>query len=211
MDNNKLLKHLKKAAFKSDSRPILQCAHYGKDGSLSATDSHRLLKINDFHQHKEAFNLNLKTMEIMEENYPDTSRLFPDKEMIQAKVTVSLMALIRAAKALKTEAEETILIEITEDSLVCSNQRDYLYYSKPLTVTLPAQVEGEGLKIAVYVRHIIDCCDFLLDALDQLNNDEVTLYFVCAIRPFIAEIGDAKYQYLLTPMRRSRGDHFGTN
>ncbi|EQB4783580.1 DNA polymerase III subunit beta [Enterococcus faecalis] len=201
MKPNKLLKHLKRAVCNRETRPILQCVHYDSDGSLTATDSHRLLYIKDFHEHKETFNQDIKTLEIKHENYPDVSRLIPDKNIANLKIKVSLAVLLRVAKSLKTQTSEVIKLEIKQNEIILTNQNDEIYYGEPVKVRIGAETEGEPMTISFLAKYIIEACEFLLDAKEMYALDTVDIYLFSAIRPIVMEIEDGKYMYLVTPVR----------
>lgn len=201
MKANKLLKHLKRAVYERDTRPILQCVHYDADGSLVATDSHRLLCIKDFHDHKETFNQDIKTLEIKHDNYPDVSRLIPDKKIANLKIKVSLSVLLRVAKSLKTQTSEVIKLEIKQNEIILTNQNDEIYYGEPVKVRIGAETEGEPMTISFLAKYIIEACEFLLDAKEMYALDTVDIYLVSAIRPVVMEIEGGKYMYLVTPVR----------
>lgn len=203
MKDNKLFKHLKKTASKSLSRPVLRCVHYSNDGSIVVTDSHRLLKINNFHEHQESFSMDLWTMEISTRDYPDTSRLFPNKENASTKVKVSLSALLRAVTALKIGSDEIVLLDIKEDSVTINNLYDMKVYGRPLIIDLPAKCEGEYLKIGFNSRYLIDLCNFFLDVKQRYALDDVTFYITSKSRPALVEFEDEKFQYIVTPVRVS--------
>ena len=203
MKPNKLLKHLKRAVFKFDSRPILKCAHYDGDGSLAATDSHRMLYIKDFHEHEKTFNQDVKTMEIKEEQYPDIKHLLPNKGDAKTKVVISLQVLLRVAKALNTQPNEFIEMNIKTDKIKFINYHDKMNYGEPMKIEVNARIDGEPMRIAFQAQYIIDACEFLIDAKERYAVDDVEITMYSPVRPITMEINEGQYLYLVTPVRRN--------
>ena len=78
LPKNKLEAAFKKVISKDNNRPILQAIHFDKDGSLTATDSHVLLRINSAHSLEKDFNFDLAHFtESKDGDYPETKRLIP--------------------------------------------------------------------------------------------------------------------------------------
>lgn len=203
MKPNKLLKHLKRAVSKFDSRPILKCAHYDEDGSLAATDSHRMLYIKDFHEHEKTFNQDVKTMELKEEQYPDLKRLLPNKKDAKTKVVISLEVLLRVAKALNTQPNEFIEMDIKSDKIKFINYHDKMNYGEPMKIEVNARIDGEPMRIAFQAQYIIDACEFLIDAKERYAVDDVEMTMYSPVRPITMEINEGQYLYLVTPVRRN--------
>ena len=201
MEIKNLHKHLKKAASSFDSRPILKCVHFDKDGSIAVTDSHRLLLIKDFHEHTEEFNQDLTTMELKKENYPDVSRLIPDK--FSTEVIISLSILIRVMKALGTSKDEFVKWELSDNQITFSNNSDAQIYGGPVNIAVNANVKGEKIKISFNARYIKECCEFFIDAKERYAVDNVTIKMQDPTRPVVFSIGESKHIYLVTPVRTS--------
>lgn len=199
MKQNKLMKHLKRAISKYESRPVLQCAHYGTDGSIVVTDSHRLIKIDNFHTHEESFNLNLLTMELNGDNYPDTNNIIPKIEDMPTKLTVSLGALKRALLSLKTNTGDFINIDMFDGYITLSNPSDK-NESIDFEVKLNVAIEGDKYPIAFNTGYLIEAVEFLLDAKDRYAVDNVTIHMTSPDRPAVLKIEDQKYTYLVTPV-----------
>lgn len=200
MKKNKLFNHLKKTVSTIETRPVLRCAHYDKDGSVTVTDSRRLIRINDFHEHKSSFNIDLYTMELIEKNYPDVTRLIPNIEKEHTKVTISLSGLLRVASALKTNATEMITFDLKEEEVIFRNKSDQMFLGMPIRISVPAQVEGEVFEITFSGTYLIDCCKFLTDAKGK-KGDLITFHMTSPISPALICLEEGKYQYLLTPIR----------
>ena len=83
------------------SRPTLQGIHYLNDGAV-CTDSHRLYKINTPVPGLAGQTINPDTGETIDGNYPDTSRLFPDRfEKHDTWDLKPAIAFLKAVKSLK--------------------------------------------------------------------------------------------------------------
>lgn len=200
MRQNKLMKHLKRAISKYESRPVLQCAHYDAEGSITVTDSHRLIKIDNFHTNEESFNLNLLTMELNGDNYPDTNNIIPKIEDMPTKLTVSLGALKRALLSLKTNTGDFINIDMFDGYITLSNPSDK-NESIDFEVKLNVAIEGDKYPIAFNTGYLIEAVEFLLDAKDRYAVDNVTIHMTSPVRPAVLKIEDQKYTYLVTPVR----------
>lgn len=194
-----LYKHLKRAASNMETRPILKCVHFDPDGSISVTDSHRLLRINDFHEHKEEFNQDLTSMRLLEGAYPDTGRLIPEK--FNTEITISLSVLIRIMKALGTSSEECVRWNLNENKIIFSNQSDKMYYGEPIEISSNANIEGALFDITFKAKYVKECCEFFMDAKERYAVDDVTIKMFSPIRPVIFTIDESKYVYLVTPIR----------
>lgn len=196
-----LNKHLKRTASDFDSRPILKCVHYGTDGSISVTDSHRMLLIKQFHTLEKEFNQDLSTMQIVEGVYPDVSRFIPSD--FGTEITISLSVLIRIMKALGTKANEIVQWELLENKIIFRNQSDKMYYGEPIEISANANIIGEKFTICFSAKYIKECCEFFMDAKERYAVDNVTVKMASPIRPAVFTIDESKYSYLVTPVRTS--------
>ena len=82
MKNGQLEKAFKNIAKTAgEGRPSLQCLHVDKAGYAVVTDSHRLLRIDNYKDDSEdttEYNLNLLNFKLCNDlNYPETERLIP--------------------------------------------------------------------------------------------------------------------------------------
>lgn len=196
-----LYRHLKRAASNMETRPILKCVHYDADGSIVVTDSHRLLRINDFHEHENEFNQDLSTMQLVDGNYPNVARLFPKN--INTEITISLSVLIRIMKALGTSPGEMVTWKMLEDKIIFYNQSDKMYYGEPVEISANAKITGDLFKITFQAKYIKECCEFFMDAKERYALDNVTIKMTSPLRPVVFTIDESKYVYLVTPVRTS--------
>lgn len=194
-----LHRHLKRAASSFDGRPILKCAHYDSDGSITVTDSHRLLQIKNFHNHERSFNQDLSTMNIIDGAYPDVNRLIPTEH--HTEITISLDVLIRIMKALGTSSSEVVRWDILENKIVFSNQSDKMYYGEPIEISANASIEGEKYTISFIAKYVKECCEFFVDAKERYAVDNVKIKMFSPIRPAVFTIDETKYVYIVTPVR----------
>lgn len=198
-DIKNLYKHLKRTASNMETRPILKCVHFDTDGSISVTDSHRLLRINKFHEHEQEFNQDLTSMRLLDGPYPDTKRLIPTE--FTTEITISLSVLIRVMKALGTSAAETVKWSLKENKIVFSNQSDKIYYGEPIEISANAKIEGEQFDITFMAKYVKECCEFFMDAKERYAVDDVTIKMTSPLRPVVFTIDESKYIYLVTPVR----------
>lgn len=203
MQKNKLYQHLKKIVFKYETRPVLQCVQYHTDGSLRATDSHVMLKINDFHnlELEQPILQNVFTMEFnTEKTYPDTDKHFDRKDKTN-KLVVSLSVLKRIITALKEGSfSHVVEIELSENHLKMTN--NVQNSEIPIMIDVACSYTDEPMKIGFSADVLLRMVNFMLDAKNRYEVDDVTIYFSnSAIRPALCEIQDGKYQFIVKPCR----------
>lgn len=205
MQDNKLYKHLKKIVSKYETRPSLQCVQYHKDGSLRATDSHVMLKINDFHNLdlEKSILQNISTLEFDTENsYPETDHLL-NRDGKTRKLVVSLGVMQRIINALKEGSfSNTVELELAENHLKMTN--NHRNSEIPIVIDVACSYTDEPMKIGFSSDTLIRMVNFFLDAKGRYEKDDVTIYFDKSVaKPALCEIQDGKYQFLVTPVRTS--------
>ncbi|WP_414838898.1 hypothetical protein [Carnobacterium sp. TMP28] len=181
------------------TRPLLQCVNYNKNGSFYATDSHVLVKVADFHEHSTEFNLNLSTMEVNENFYPDWERLVTFKD-ITTEIAVDIDLL---TKALKTFNDKSLLNNVI-DMDIKDKIMSLTSQSLPdFKIEIPLHdCEGE-IKIAFQTDYLINGLAFIKDEKvikRDLTNKFTLIQFQSIIKPFKL-VAEDKYEYLITPVR----------
>lgn len=132
---------------------------------------------------------------LLEGNYPDTSRLFP--ENYETKVTVNngefYHAIDRVSLLAREGGNNVIRMSVENGNVaLSSNSPEVGTVHEDIST---GNVEGENLKISFNSR-------YMMDALKAINDDEVTIEFFGTMRPFTlkAAESDAVVQLIL-PIR----------
>lgn len=95
------MKHAEKVTKSATaSRPILKGVCHDVDGSVVATDSHRLYKLENGFKTDEKTVIEPKTGATIDGNYPDVSRLLPGDEYAKATLTIDVDKTLAAVKSL---------------------------------------------------------------------------------------------------------------
>lgn len=196
----KLLKHFKKVTSKQSSRPALQCIFYGEDGSLSATDSHRLIHIKNFHNYETPVLQNPETLEILTDvNYPRVDRMIPEmnEDTFQMKIDANELKL--ALKAVKEPKLGTVRMDFKGD---CIELRSGIKENS-IVVRVDAKASNQSFEtISFNGSYLNDALMFCTDLIPRLNDKIVTFYFdKSPIRPFTVMAGNVDYIYICTPIR----------
>lgn len=186
-----------------DSRPILKNINLLEDGAAVATDSHRLLRVENFHDKKESLLINGITREIVEKDYveyPDTDRLIP---FFTGSATVNVVELYELLRGMMKEKNEVLVkrkcsvlnIKIKDGSITMKPTfdpgKDDEYKCGLLNFT-------ENLETNINPKYLLEG----LLMFKQAKIKEVTFrYNNNKYRPFTVESEDIKY--LITPIRVS--------
>lgn len=81
------MKHANKVAkCATSSRPILQGVHHKKDGGVIVTDNHRLYSFSGGINRDSDVTLHYRDGRVLDGNYPETSKLFPDLDGAEAHI-----------------------------------------------------------------------------------------------------------------------------
>lgn len=202
---NIFAKHAEKMLKKvSASRPILQGAYHQTDGSVVATDSHRLYKLYNGFDTSEAFVQNLTTGQRIDGNYPNTSKLIPDAEDAKCTIQVNVKELLDAAKgmlsahkAINSKARHGYhLMQIMEQGnkmvLLAGTESDKFHATYDMS-DLP--LYGSEVNITFQPQFLIDALALFKDA----GETEINIRFYGNVRPFIMESKDVTA--LILPVR----------
>lgn len=185
-------KHLLKVVSKQASRPVLTGAFFDTDGSITVTDSHRLLKLYNRHEFSNSQVMKLDTMESLEGTYPETHRLIPSPDK---PITFTMDHVYSLLPFLKSAKKKTDCLKIT--------------FTETGTVF---ELIDTGIKVAldIKVEHMINTdlyCNaiYLKDAIDFLKDSgmrDCEWILVSALRPFNFHSGNA-FDYIVTPIRKN--------
>ncbi len=132
---------------------------------------------------------------LLEGNYPDTTRLFP--ENYETKLTINnsefYHAIDRASLLAREGGNNVIKLSTDADKLELSSTSPEIGTVKEDVAT--DNVEGESLKISFNSK-------YMMDALKAIDNDEVQVEFFGTMRPFILKPkGDETVIQLILPIR----------
>ncbi len=132
---------------------------------------------------------------LLEGNYPDTSRLFP--ENFETKVTVNNAEFYHAIDRVSLLAREggnnVIRMSVNSDSVeLSSNSPEVGTVNEDINT---GEIEGEGLKISFNSK-------YMMDALKAINNEDVTIEFYGTMRPFTLKSSESdEVVQLILPIR----------
>ncbi|TFI60481.1 hypothetical protein CKN63_13595 [Carnobacterium divergens] len=196
MKQNKLMKHLKRVARVNKNRPMLSCVNYNKNGSLYATDTHRVIAVDGFHNYGNDVNINVRTLEINDERFPDISRIIPSTDNGQVKLlTEDLFEISKLFK--KYNVENPVRLVITKNEITFSDRR--------FSISVPILSCNGGIEISFQGRYLFEAFDFVRDAQDYVKTGQVTtIYYNSSIRPVLIDSGNG-YKYILTPVITPKG------
>ncbi|WP_416353908.1 hypothetical protein ACNAN0_03790 [Agrilactobacillus fermenti] len=191
MKAKKLERALKNATSQSSTRPILQCVHYDPDGSITATDSHIMLRLDSMHSLKQPFNLNLQTFREEDGIYPDTLRLIPDNKTNSASFLLSaadITDVLGFLKALKTEV--VTLAKADAGLTLKTKTQEYLLSIQDF--------KGALKKLSVTANNLFKCLQFYSDYLSGAQ-DKVRVSYYGDLSPVLFESKQATI--VVTPVR----------
>ena len=198
---NIFTKHAEKMLKKvSGSRPVLQGAYHQADGSVVATDSHRLYKLHNGYQTEQSFIQNLTTGNMIDGNYPDTSKLIPEAQDAQHSFMVNVKELHDAAKAMLTahkavnapKGHITLSFTTVEDVCVLKAGSDSDKFQATCNVATIIDVD---MNIHFQPSFLIDALALFKDA----GETEIKVLTYGNMRPFILESKDVTA--LILPVR----------
>lgn len=182
---------------KSHARPVLCGVHYDENGTLVATDAHRLIRIeNVWIKGCEPFTITVNKKEYgrIEGNYPDTDRIIPDIDNATASVVFSVdNPVLRAVLKLitdgtKDEKNPTLCISYEEGTLTFEPGTANLK-EKGLTLSYQLEVYSTSDKpfsIAVSAKYLLET----LDAFKKLKIDRVHAHYFSNLRPLLLTAAD---------------------
>ena len=188
-----LTKHFTQITKKKGLRPILKGINYNhvKD-QLEATDSHRLLMINANYKLSESFVFNPLTLERIDGNYPNTERLIPEAQdnlFRASEVDTNILKLIAVYK------KENVSLELSDDSLSISNEKDNIIATIPVTVNHNHEYE----KTYINASYLYDALSFVADYGKEYPDARVNLTMVTRVRPI--NFSNFEFNYIVTPVR----------
>lgn len=193
------LKHAEKVTKNKNlkARPMLQGVHH-TDTHVICTDSYRLHRVALPQEHLVGKTINPKTGDMIEGNYPETSRIVPDTRDALATVQLDVDAVIRflkAVKAAKMTAPDSVYFILKDERVhLVAEEGDFKF-----TYDTGQQVNEFG---TTYFNW-----QYLLDALEWLKEYDSTcvLYWYSSTRPFMIMPNYAPHEALalILPIRKA--------
>lgn len=211
MLKNKLYQAFKKiTSGVLDSRPALQCLHIDPDMSMTATDSYRMLRIENVVPDKalkEPLNLRLDTFTFQNDvNYPDVSKLVPS----EFKETVTLNAeVIRVFRQFLKLPKSYIDFDSSgQDNCEILIEYNGITISRGKLLAQKIAVELDivtPIKVTLNPIFLADGLEFIYEFLNgYTSRSEFQLGFNGKLQPIVltAVNGDKQVaNYLITPTR----------
>lgn len=191
----KAFKAITKSATKS--RPILGCLHVSSDGSAVVTDSHRLLRIDNWAEEgTQEMTLDLQTFRPqIDTSYPDTSRLIPTDFLCTLQIETRDLANFTGLLKIKTDSG---LVQIGFDHEESTLQAVVDSASSTVPVT---KFEGlTSFDITLNAKYLLDAIEFFKAYNITRPRELVTIGFNSDLTPLVLKQDDATY--LVTPVRR---------
>lgn len=199
------LKVVKNFVSKSETRPILMYSLHKEDGSVWATDSHRLIRINDIHGYQDQVLVHGKSgMQAIGE-FPDVDRLLSatkknselsitlNKESIQLWMLI-FKQIAAMQKALKQYFNYVATIVFTDEGL------EVEFLTIKLRMTLP----GEVVKKPEKFDAISFSAEFMKQAMEAfllMESKEITISFEDnQNKPFLITDSE-RVEIMLLPVR----------
>lgn len=198
--NQKLEAAFKKAVSHDSARPLLQCLHFDKDGSAVATDSHVLLRIDDFHQLSQPLNLNLKTFIAEDGDYPEIKRLIPESFDFELRVDSDELAdalpvITGMTKTRDKQALATLRWDVENRKLMITSGQVSL--NIPAIQTDDSSYDTDTDVLAtINPKYLAQAIEFYTQVAEV---PEVIFGFNGALRPIVINYQTATY--LVTPVR----------
>ena len=169
------------------SRPVLQNVKI-ENGYMTATDSHRLLKVKGFDDTTNLV-IDIENYNVSDLKYPKTDRVIPNNGLdlqLSNPITKDIFDVIKLNK------KDMIIITSNDNFLEFSNSKTGL----PI---LKLEVDNSfDFEIYVNGSYLTDCFDFMKDY-NKENHSKINLRVLNSVKPFMFFTDDVSY--LLTPIR----------
>lgn len=190
------MKHANKVAKRAtSSRPILQGVHHKKDGGVIVTDSHRLYSFSGGINRDSDVTLHYKDGRVLDGNYPETSKLFPDLDGAEARVELINLPNFAAACKLAENIEklerkmngrynQAVRIVAAESSLRLTSDPSYdMAFDFKVDTR---DVVSADIKIAINPQYLSEAAALLKDS----GDGSATLYYFGLNRPVVLKTDD---------------------
>lgn len=204
MKNEKLEKAFKNIAkTATEARPSLQCLHVDKAGYAVVTDSHRLLKIDNYNDSQDntiEYDLNLLNFQLCNNlNYPETDRLIPttfDFSWSFSDEVITTLATFFKPFKIKKNSNDASLITITyKDNHVTFTAASGATITVECSEADNGNSNGNRMEMLIQGGYLAQAFEFFKD-----YGYSVSIGYNGDLRPLLLKSGDASY--LITPVRK---------
>jgi len=198
----KAFKNIAKAV--GDSRPVLQCLHVDKSGYAVVTDSHRLLRIDNYKDDPEdttEYNLNLMNFNSCNNlNYPGTDRLIPTTFSFEWSfnndVIETLATFFKPFKVKKNyDKDSLVTITYAERHITFAAVSGATITVECATVDSESKGNGDKMDMCIQGGYLAQAFEFFKDW-----GGSVSIGYNGDVSPLIMKSSDATY--LVTPVRK---------
>lgn len=195
------IKHAEKVTkTASASRPVLKGVHHAKGGSLVVTDSHRLYLAKKAHSNELDEVVDPKTGGVIDGNFPDVSRLIPDKHDAKFTILIPVKESVDAFAALLKSNHVAGKYKAVTNAIVNDNRElifttSNQFMSSKYTV---GTIEGELGELTFDTAFMVDA----LNLFKSIGAKELEFRYYGKLRPFTLTSGlDDELLVLLLPIR----------
>ncbi|QGF21752.1 PolIII beta-like processivity factor [Bacillus phage vB_BcM_Sam46] len=193
----------KKWVAKSEMRPVLTYTRHQINGTMTATDSHRMIEIRNMHGFEDEYLINPKTFVAATGQYPDTTQL-ASKDGTHAAIALTkdqiklwlqmFKSIGQTMKALKMSIKNKIVTMSFDDS---ASHVTIELKEQDLKLSLPGIIDKPSFdKIAFNVEYMRDA----MEAHVKLQSEQVIFYMQSPMRPIIMD-NDKNVTALILPVR----------
>jgi len=204
MKNEKLEKAFKNIAkTATEARPSLQCLHVDKSGYAVVTDSHRLLRIDNYKDSQDnttEYNLNLLNFQLCNDlNYPKTDRLIPTtfdfNWSFDNDVIATLATFLKPFKIKKNNDNASLITITYKDNRVTFTAASGATITVECSEADNENGNGDKMEMLIQGGYLAQAFEFFKD-----YGRSVSIGYNGDTSPLLMNSGDASY--LVTPVRK---------
>ncbi|MGF7045734.1 DNA polymerase III sliding clamp (beta) subunit (PCNA family) [Paenibacillus sp. DS2015] len=202
-----ITKHGRKFSAKNGGgSPILEGIHYAADGSIVATDRHRMLRIKDAHNYTTPFTSHAVTGVPIDGVFPDTSRIIPDnlptqitlitdykRDDIKAAIARVKLA-VEASKVAGDKSYITKLAYVDSSVTLSVNNEEQ---SVTLACNINADVSGPDETVSFNAEYMLSALNVFKDA----GSQRVIIGLTGAMSPIVLRDEENGIDVVVLPYR----------
>lgn len=198
-----LIKHLK-VITKNSKREVLKYVEFnGKNKVINATDSFRLLSFKNDSE-VETYLLNLESLERLNGNYPNVSRLLPldgfDYKMKYSEISMGLLSeLTKNKKLLLKLTFEDGKLKIEKEENIDKDGMRYKELTEICSLNYITETKETHI-IWFNAEYVRDCLSFIRDYGLDKKEDSFNIKLQSNVKPMLFKGDD--FDYLITPIRK---------
>ena len=174
---------------KNSLRMMLQLVQHKEDGSLIATDTHRLIKIQNAHGFKEEYLVNVKSLEFAKGQYPNTEHIFGDTHKTFIRLNEQQIKIwLQMHKSIN---QMTKIKNFNHDFLTMKMEQEHITFeikNKGISFKLPFE-EIELDETADTISYQIEYMRDALESLVVMQSKQVMIKLSSPMRPILLENG----------------------